>query len=67
MMCSFRKPQYQNVSACKAFSTTTMIFSCFFYHFRSSYQTLDDTIIAQSFLEVLVIDLSMFLVVKTEV
>ena len=45
----------------------TMFFSCFLYHFRSSYQTLDDTFIAQSFLKVLVIDLSMFLVVKTEV
>ena len=45
----------------------TMFFSCFLYHFRSSYQTLDDAFIAQSFLKVLVIDLSMFLVVKTEV
>ena len=45
----------------------TMFFSCFLYHFRTSYQTLDDTFIALSFLKVLVIDLSMFLVVKTEV
>ena len=45
----------------------TILFSCFHYHFRSSYLTIDDAFTAQSFLKVLVIDLSMFLVVKTEV
>ena len=49
----------------------TNLFSCFLYHFTSEIKSLLPNswgcIIAQSFLKVLVIELSMFLVVKMEV
>ena len=68
MMCSFWKPKYIRKNQLVRHSPAiTMFFSCFLYHFRSSNQNLDDASIAPSFLKVLVIDLSMFLVVKPEV
>ena len=62
MMCSFRKLKHLEVSACMAFSSD---YNCF--HASFILPKSWGFIIAQSFLRVLVIDLSMFLVVKTEV